>query len=275
MSASAPVLAEVKVPSPIDDLVNTSASIRSTFDHGIRLVGGMMNLANDGLIAPTGTAASGHISYGQAEAYNAALTAVQQATFPIDVGAQEYFENAADQAMNNVNVAVDSYVQAAYAVIEVVRVNEIASDAQAAGNNEAAAAVQEYITTNDVTLQDAEVDLYNDALTNVEGTTQTAAAFMAVASSPELINSANEQASNLDTTYAEATESFFDAATGDVTVKFNEVTTTVAVSVSSYFTTTSDILTEGETSDFYTTGPTYDPCKFFQDPSIVSSCSGG
>ena len=235
----------------------------------------MAAYAQTGGIAPVGTITDGLISYGQADAYNAAVAAVQAATYPMDVGAQDYFNEASDQAMNQVSVAVDAYVDAAQAVIEVVRVNEIATDAQAAGDNEKAAAVQEYLNTNDVTLQDAEVDIYNDALTNVEETTQTAAAFMAVASSPELIDSANEQAAQLDTTYADATESFFDAATGDVTVKFNEVVATVAVSVGDYFKTTAEILTEGETSGFYQTGPTYNPCEFFQDPSIVDSCQGG
>ena len=236
----------------------------------------MASYAATGGIAPTGTVNDGLISYGQADTYNAAVAAVQAATYPIDLGAQEYFDNAADQAMQNVNTAVDTYVAAATAVIEVVRVNEIAADAQAAGDNEKAAAVQDYLNTNDVTLEQAEVDVYNDALVNVEETSQTAAAFMAVANSPELIDSANQQADSMESTYADATEVFFDSAMGEVAVKFEGVQDAVAVlMVNTYFKTTAEILTEGESSNFYQTGPTYNPCAFFQDPSIVDSCQGG
>lgn len=273
-------LASVSVPAlaatEIDDLVNASSSIRATFDYGILAVGGMASYAATGGIAPTGTVNDGLISYGQADTYNAAVAAVQAATYPIDLGAQEYFDNAADQAMQNVNTAVDTYVAAATAVIEVVRVNEIAADAQAAGDNEKAAAVQDYLNTNDVTLEQAEVDVYNDALVNVEETSQTAAAFMAVANSPELIDSANQQADSMESTYADATEVFFDSAMGEVAVKFEGVQDAVAVlMVNTYFKTTAEILTEGESSNFYQTGPTYNPCAFFQDPSIVDSCQGG
>lgn len=269
--ASAPALAITE----IDDLVNTSASIRSTFDYGIRAVGGMAYYAGVGGIAPTGTVDNGIISHGQANAYNAAVTAVQNATYTVDVGAQEYFDNAADQAMSNVNNAVDAYVDAAQAVIEVVRVNEIAADAQAAGDSEALTAVQEYIATNDVTLEQSDVDIYNDALITVEENTQTAAAFMAVAGDETLIDSANQQADSMDSTYEDATEAYFDAAAGEVVVKFAGVETQVAVLVTSYFKTTADILTQGENSNFYKTGPTYNPCAFFQDPSIVDACVGG
>lgn len=275
VSALASVSAPALAIQEIDDLVNTSASIRSTFDYGIRAIGGMTAYAAIGGIAPTGTVDNGIISYGQADAYNAAVVAVQNATYTVDVGAQEYFDNAADQAMQTVSGAVDAYVNAAQAVIEVVRVNEIAADAQAAGDGEALTAVQDYIATNNVTLEQSDVDIYNDALGAVEENAQTAAAFMAVASDETLIEFANQQADSMDTTYADATESFFDAATGEVTVAFNNVQTTVAISVSSYFITTTEILTEGETSTFYQTGPTYNPCAFFQDPSIVDACVGG
>ena len=276
VSALASVSAPALAIQEIDDLVNTSASIRSTFDYGIRAIGGMTAYAATGGIAPTGTVDNGIISYGQADAYNAAVVAVQNATYTVDVGAQEYFDNAANQAMQTVSNAVNAYVDAAQAVIEVVRVNEIAADAQAAGDGEALTAVQDYIATNDVTLEQSDVDIYNDALVTVEENAQTAAAFMAVASDATLIESANQQADSMNATYADATESYFDAAMGEVVVRFQGVeATVVALMVTSYFKTTTDILIEGENSNFYQTGPTYNPCAFFQDPSIVDSCQGG
>jgi len=271
-SVSAPALAIQE----IDELVNTSSSIRATFDYGIRAIGGMTAYAATGGIAPIGTVNDGIITADQANAYNASLVAVQNATYIVDVGAQDYFDNAANQAMNNVNEAVDAYVAAAQAVIEVVRVNEIAADAQAAGDGEALTAVQDYIANNDVTLEQNDVDIYNDALVTVEENSQTAAAFMAVANDPTLIESANQQADSMGSTYAEAVDSFFSVEMGEVIVSFEGVQDSVVVlMVNSYFVPTADILAEGESSNFYLTGPTYNPCAFFQDPTQVESCQGG
>jgi len=271
-SVSAPALAIQE----IDELVNTSSSIRATFDYGIRAIGGMTAYAATGGIAPIGTVNDGIITADQANAYNASLVAVQNATYIVDVGAQDYFDNAANQAMNNVNEAIDAYVAAAQAVIEVVRVNEIAADAQAAGDGEALTAVQDYIANNDVTLEQNDVDIYNDALVTVEENSQTAAAFMAVANDPTLIESANQQADSMGSTYAEAVDSFFSVEMGEVIVSFEGVQDSVVVlMVNSYFVPTADILAEGESSNFYLTGPTYNTCAFFQDPTQVESCQGG
>ena len=257
----------------IDQLVTTSQSIRDTFDYGIRAVSGMDYYSGVGGIAPVGITDPGLVTYQQADAYNAAIVAVQNATYPIDVGAQDYFNEQSQQAMNNVQVAIDTYVQAATAMIEVTRVNEMAADAQATGDNETAAAIQDYIGANDVTLEAAEVDMYNDALVGVEAATQEAAAFMAVANDATLVDSANQQASDMGQTYAAAGDAFFDAATGEVSVDFMESTSSVMLAVNDYFKTDIDILTQGESQPFYTTGPTYNQCFFAQSQEEYDQCS--
>ena len=267
-SAIEPALAATE----IDQLVTTSQSIRDTFDYGIRAISGMDYYSGLGGIAPVGITDPGLVTYQQADAYNDAIAAVQQATYPIDAGAQDYFNEQSQQAMNNVQVAIDTYVQAAGAMIEVTRVNELAADAQAQGDNETAAAIQDYIGANDVTLEAAEVDMYNDALVGVEGATQEAAAFMAVANDATLIDSANQQANDFGATYANAGDAFFDAASGEVTVDFAEATFTVMLAVNDYFKTNVDILTEGENQPFYTTGPTYSQCFFSQSPEEYEQC---
>ena len=129
------LLASLIVSAPaysneIDSLVNASQSIRDSFKYGIQAVGGMQVYASQGKIAPTGTVQGGKISYDQSDAYNQALAAVQSAVYTYNPGAQEYFDNQADQAMNEVNTAVDTFVEASQAVIEVVVVNQMAEDAQ-------------------------------------------------------------------------------------------------------------------------------------------------
>lgn len=239
----------------IDNLVNASQSIRDSFKYGIQAVGGMHSYASQGKIAPTGTTEGGKISYNQSDAYNQALAAVQNAVYTYNPGAQEYFDNQADQAMNEVNTAIDTFVEASQAVIEVVVVNQMAQDAQEAGDERGAMALQEYIEANDVVLADAEVDFYNESLENVESAAQVAAAYFAVANDEELVAAADEMAYDIRVTYQEAATSFFDAATQAVWVSFDGGTTIQGLALGGYFVTVEAIIVEGEQTDFFRTSP--------------------
>ena len=254
------LLASLIVSAPaysneIDNLVNASQSIRDSFKYGIQAVGGMQSYASQGNIAPTGTVQSGKISYDQSDAYNQALAAVQNAVYTYNPGAQEYFDNQADQAMNEVNTAVDTFVEASQAVIEVVVVNQMAEDAQNAGDERGAMALQEYIEANDVVLADAEVDFYNESLDNVESAAQVAAAYFAVANDEDLIASADDMAYDIRVTYQEAATSFFDVATQAVWVSFDGGETIQGLALGGYFVTVEAIIVEGEQTDFFRTSP--------------------
>jgi hypothetical protein len=248
----------------IDNLVNASQSIRDSFKYGIQAVGGMHSYASQGKIAPTGTVQGGKISYDQSDAYNQALAAVQNAVYTYNPGAQEYFDNQADQAMNEVNTAVDTFVEASQAVIEVVVVNQMAEDAQNAGDERGAMALQEYIEANDVVLADAEVDFYNESLENVESAAQVAAAYFAVANDEDLVAAADDMAYDIRVTYQEAATSFFDAATQSVWVSFDGGTTIQGLALGGYFVTVEAIIVEGEQTDFFRTSPE-GGCWFAQD----------
>ena len=254
------LLASLIVSAPaysneIDTLVNASQSIRDSFKYGIQAVGGLQSYSTQGKIANTGTVDQGKISYDKSSAYNQAIAAVQNATYTYNPGAQEYFDDQADIAMNEVNIAVDTFVQASQAVIEVVVINEMAQDAQNAGDEREAMALQEYIEANDVMLADAEVDMYNDALDSVESAAQVAAAYMAVANDAELVAAANEMAYDVRVTYEEAASSFFDIATQGVWVSFDGGNTIQGLMLSGYFVTVESIIEEGQQSEFFRTSP--------------------
>lgn len=254
------LLASLIVSAPaysneIDTLVNASQSIRDSFKYGIQAVGGLQSYSTQGKIANTGTVDQGKISYDKSSAYNQAIAAVQNATYTYDPGAQEYFDDQADIAMNEVNIAVDTFVQASQAVIEVVVINEMAQDAQNAGDEREAMALQEYIEANDVMLADAEVDMYNDALDSVESAAQVAAAYMAVANDAELVAAADEMAYDVRVTYEEAASSFFDIATQGVWVSFDGGDTIQGLMLSGYFVTVESIIEEGQQTEFFRTSP--------------------
>jgi hypothetical protein len=247
--ASAPLCA-----TEIDDLVNTSQDIRDTFAYGIKTIAGGASYAGQGFIAPA-MAENGHISKSQQDAYNAAVAAVQAATYSYDPNADQYFQDQADQAMDTVSEMIDAYVDAAQQIIMVATVNEMAQDAQEAPDQREAMALQEFMGANDVVLQDEDIETYNTALSNTEQAIQVAAAYMAVANDENLLNQADNMAREYNVTFEEAASVFFDLDTTAVWVSFDGGSTIQGLQVGNYFVSVEDVLTRAETEEFWTTSP--------------------
>ena len=248
-SVSAPLFA-----TEIDDLVDTSQSIRDTFAYGIKTIAGGHSYAYDGNIAPA-MAKDGHITTEQQNAYNAAVAAVMAATYTYNPGAEEYFQDQADQAMDVVSEMIDAYVEAAQQVIMVATVNEMAQDAQEAPDQREAMELQEFMAANEVTLTDSDITEYNDALSNTEAAIQTAAAYMAVVNDEGLLDQANDMAYDMRVTYEEAASVFFDLATEAVWVSFDGGESIQGLQLGNYFVSPEDVLTRAETQDFWLESP--------------------
>jgi hypothetical protein len=238
----------------IDDLVDTSQSIRDTFAYGIKTIAGGESYAGEGYIAPA-MAENGYISKSQQDAYNQAVAAVQAATYSYDPNADQYFQDQADQAMDQVSEMIDAYVDAAQQIIMVATVNEMAQDAQSAPDEREAMALQEFMGANDVTLQDQEIEAYNDALSNTEQAIQVAAAYMAVANDENLLNQADNMAREYNVTFEEAASVFFDLDTQAVWVSFDGGSTIQGLQVGNYFVAAEDVLTRAETQEFWLESP--------------------
>jgi hypothetical protein len=249
----------------IDTLINTSQSIRNTFKYGIQAIAGSESYAWQGLIAPDGTVDQGLLDKAKQDAYNAAVLAVQNASYSYDPNAQQYFEDQASTAMDVVSETIDAYVDAAEVLIEVATINEMAQDAAEAQDDRQAMALQEYIGANDVTLEDQEVEQYNDALVAVHEATQVAAAYMAVANDETLLEQADDMAYDLRVTYQEAASVFFDVATQSVWISFDGGTTIQGISLADYYVSVEDVLVEGESQPFFYTSPE-GGCWFAADP---------
>lgn len=249
----------------LDNLVNASQDIRNTFKYGIQAIAGMDSYAARGFIGPDGTVDQGLIDKAKQDAYNAAVVAVQNAEYSYDPNAQQYFNDEANTAMDVVSQAIDSYVEAAQVLIEVATINEMAQDAQDAQDDRQAMELQEYISANDVTLQDQEVEQYNDSLVAVQEATQVAAAYMAVANDETLLEQADDMAYDLRVTYQEAATSFFDVATQSMWVSFDGGSTIQGLALGNYFVSVESVLIEGETQEFFTSSPE-GGCWFAADP---------
>jgi len=251
--------------SEIDNLIDASQNIRDVFKYGIKTIAGAESYASQGQIAPGVIVDQGLLDKAKQDAYNAAVLAVQQQTYTYDPNASQYFADEASSAMDVVSEAIDIYVDAAQVLIEVATVNEMAQDAANANDDRQAMALQEYIGANDVTLEDAEVDAYNDAYTAVHEATAVAAAYMAVANDETLLEQADEMAYDLRVTYQEAASVFFDQATQSVWVSFDGGQTIQGLNLSDYYVSVEQILIEGETMPFFQSSPE-GGCWFAADP---------
>ena len=203
----------------IDDLVNTSQSIRDTFAYGIKTIAGG---------AATLEMAQLHRKWLKTDRLllnnRMPITRLYQQLWRLHthttLAQRSTFLHQADQAMDQVSEMIDAYVQAAQTIIMVATVNEMAQDAQTAEDERQAMALQEFMGANDVTLQDEEIEAYNDALSNTEQAIQVAAAYMAVVNDEGLLEQANDMAFDLRVTYEEATLCF-DLETTAVWVSFD------------------------------------------------------
>jgi len=264
----------VKAQPTIDmgQLVETSGSIVATFDQGIQYVGGVTTATVNGEIVGVGTASESHLTYEQADAYNAALDATQQAVYTMSV--QEYVDVARQDAAADFGVAVDSYIGASSVLIEAVTVNDMANDAEKSGDAIKAQSVQSYIATNDVTISDTHVDVYNDSLDAVEESGQAFAAFVAVANNGELMSQMESEVAAAGEDFLNADSLMFVAAAEGPTVVtlFNTTSMFISFDLGMGYINSAQIYGDGINSEFYNTGPTGgDPCFF--DPMSIE-CNG-
>lgn len=256
----------------LDQLVTASGSIVTTFDQGIQYVGGVTTATVNGEIVGVGTASESHLTYEQADAYNAALDATQQAVYTMSV--QEYVDVARQDAAADFGVAVDSYIGASSVLIEAVTVNDMANDAEKSGDAIKAQSVQSYIATNDVTISDTHVDVYNDSLDAVEESGQAFAAFVAVANNGELMSQMESEVAAAGEDFLNADSLMFVAAAEGPTVVtlFNTTSMFISFDLGMGYINSAQIYGDGINSEFYNTGPTGgDPCFF--DPMSIE-CDG-
>jgi len=257
----------------LTDLINTSQSIVNTFDLGIRTVAGMTSYSYDGGIAPAGMAETAYIQKNQADAYNAAVAAFSAENYAYT--AAEYAQDQKVTADMQMQESIEAYVQAAYAVIEVTRINNMAEEIGATNTAEGEARAQElqaYIAGNDVILDDAEVLAYNDGLAGVESAASELAAFTAIAADAELQASLESSVADMGESLRNADNAYFAAGTSNLIIEFSGAVTQVALDMSGYFKTTTEILDRGATDNFYTTGPTQSPCFFAQTEEEFVVC---
>lgn len=248
--------------SPLDDLVNSSGTIVNQMDLAIKTVAGQAVNASNGYISPTGMAENGKITEAQVTAYNNAIAIMAGSSF---YGAEEFLQDQGDAALDQMELAIGDFVDAATEIATILEVSEMASDAQATTEMTDDQKVAEFVETNEVTLalQQETVDEYNQSLDDVEEYAQEAAAYIGLANNTDAVAFFDQGAENNNSSFADEASATFDISNNRILVSWQNTNNGSAVYFDGtdglaidLFKSSSQILTDGTSELFYTTGPT-------------------
>ena len=252
------VLSSVAHSDEYDALLESSQAIVDQITQGVLLVGAATEYAHHGDALSSGTLSdTAHISSEQLQAYNDALYGMNTYLPYGDI--QEVLEGKAMGELELMDNAIETFTEVVVDMIAVQQVAEIASEAQTPQEE---AEVQEFVTANVevLTIDQEEVDTYNQAVDDIETHANNASAFLAVAGNEQAVEFLEQGIENANTT-AEQTNIFYDANAQWVAMGYNTTRNLIAVYLNGQnfgldlYATEADILAAGSESEFFQTSP--------------------
>lgn len=244
----------------LQNLIDASNAIVDQLNTGILMSGASIEYANTGGSLTSGNlSTSAHISSAQLQAYNSALAGI--ASYQPYGDVQETLELRAEQELDLMNDAVETFTEVVVDMIAVVEVAEIASEAATPDEQ---AEVQEYVVSNQdvLTIDQDQVDTYNQSLDDIETHANNASAFLGVAASEEAVAFLQTGAENNNSDASLATVSY-DANKKWVRMAWNGTNNATAVYVNGtnfnldFYVSDTEVLSDGSETLFYQTSPTY------------------
>lgn len=243
----------------LDNLIDSSSAIVDQINKGILMVGAASQYAYQGDALSNGTvSASAHISSEQLEAYNSSLQGM--ANYLPFGSVQQILEEEAQVELNLMETAIEQFAET---TVQIISVQEVAEKAETASSPQEEADVQTFVADNIelLTIEQSDVDTYNQSLDDIETHANNASAYLAVAGNQEAVDFLQQGAENNNTRADLATLSY---SANNQWVKMSWAGTSNGTAVflngQNYgldlYVTESDILTAGSDSDFYLSGPT-------------------
>ena len=244
----------------LDNLINASNALVDQIDRGIILTGAAMGYSYTGTGLSDGTLSStAHISTEQLDAYNNALTGMS--TYLPYGSVQDVLNEKAAQELDLMDAAIDTFTEVVVDMVQVVQVAEMAEEASSPDEE---AAVQDFVTANTevLTIDQQEVDTYNQSLDDIETHANNASAFIAVAENSAAVDFLQQGAENNNTTAEQATVTYSAnqqwvsmrwASTNNATAVFLNGNDNFGIDL---YVSEADVLAIGSDSDYYLTGPT-------------------
>lgn len=139
--------------------------------------------------------------------YNSAIQSVINSTYQ---DASQVLIDQHNLAIENMHTAIDSLVEATVVLQEVVTVADMAADAN---TTEEQQQVQQVLQTQDMSIQQEEIDNFNTALVDVETYANQAAGFLAAAVSTDVTTAIDDYAATNNVAVASYASVQYDFAT--------------------------------------------------------------
>ena len=178
------------------------------------LTAGASYYAGVGGIAPDGSVTAAQLTVQMTDAYNNALSNVQNATY---FNTSMLLEDQADIALDNMSVAIDALVNATATFATVGAVAEMAAEADTVQEQ---MDLQEVVSVSDMTLTEADVEEYNTALADVETYAQEAGAFLAASNNAQITSSTDNWAAQSNVNLSSYTSITYDATNDLLMMEF-------------------------------------------------------
>jgi len=163
--------------------------------------------ANGGIIAP-GVMQDATITEQMRLNYNSDIQGVIDATY---YNAEMLFQDQHDQAMVNLDSAIDTLVAATAVLMEVQAVANMAANADTVTEQ---LAFQAILTSNDMSISAGDVNSYNNALGAVQTYARDAGAFLAASRNASMTSTVDAYAANANVSLYGATVAY--SATADI-----------------------------------------------------------
>jgi len=172
------------------------------------LTAGAIYSASNGDILAPGIMQTATITEQMRLDYNSDIQGVIDATY---YNAEMLFQDRHEQAMVNLDSAVDNLVAATAVLMEVQAVANMAANADTVTEQ---LAVQAVLTNNDMTITAADVSNYNTALGAVQSYARDAGAFLAASRNASMTSTVDAYAASTSTNLYGATVAY--SATADI-----------------------------------------------------------
>lgn len=200
-------LGQAHAETEIDRLVAASKIIADKIQQGRNAAGGLAYYAVEGKIAPDGTVLPAFITPADVQAYN---DSVDDVSLRIYYNTQMMLENQYEETMVQLETAIDTFVDATAVIAVAV---EVADKAEATDQNSVAEQeqLQDFIQQNDVTLDQQDVNVYNDSLGDIEDLAQEAAAFLAASRIETITSSVDDDAQQFNINMSDANATYDSA----------------------------------------------------------------
>ena len=243
----------------LDNLINSSSAIVDQIDTGVKLVGAASEYAHIGGGLSDGTLSStAHISAGQVEAYNSAVS--NMANYAPYGNVRDVLNDMAIDSLDEMETAITTFSEV---VVEMIAVQQVAEKAETATTPSEKEEVQTFIVDNQdmLTIDQEDVDTYNTSVDQIEASANEASAYLAVANNDEAADFLQQSIQDKNTT-ADDVNIFYDAGEQWVAMGYNTTRNLTAVYLNGsdafgldLYYSEADILALGTESEFYKTSP--------------------